>query len=325
MAIFFDQDGSPSLNSSGNGTLPLNLRLDSSLQRAHTDRNHGYVVVYFSFFTVSDGKSTQGSNPPAPNPSVILPAEILDKILERIPAHKSEWQTLIACALVATWWTGPSQRRPFSVSIDGDNHQRWVSGVVHSGSKARLLGHVRLFSHRRSPDIGTKYPMRDLARDSGEYLSALRNIHSLRLHNIRFEHLSEDQFRTCFSAFRETLTHLSLETVTTSIGAFVALVDYFPNIRTLQLCSFVLEPDEGPVPPLSQPFRGKLHVWCFRWDRLEFFDRFAKLDLEYEELVITPFTLFANEMEEFLESALQTSTSTVKFLRLHAEFECKCS
>ena len=110
--------------------------------------------------------------------------------------------------------------------------------------------------------------MHDLARHSGEYLSALRNIHSLRLCNIRLEHIGEDQFRTCFSAFRETLTHLSLEIVTTSIGEFVTLMDYFPNITDLQLCSFELEQDEGPVPPLSRSFRGRLHVSCSKYDPL---------------------------------------------------------
>lgn len=201
-----------------------------------------------------------------------------------------------------------------------------MEGVVHSGSKARFLEHVRSFSHRRGLDTLTEYPMRDLARDSGEYFSALRNIHSLTLGNIRFEHISEEQFRTCFSAFRESLTRLSLETVTTSIGAFVTLVDYFPNIADLQLCSLVLEHDEEPVPPLSRPFRGKLRVSCFQHDRLEFFDRFAKLDLEYEELVVVSLDSFAfstHEMREFLESALQMSTNTVKILRLITEPKCE--
>ena len=165
--------------------------------------------------------------------------------------------------------------------------------------------------------------MRALVRDSGEYFSALRNIHSLTLLNIRVEYISEDQFRTCFLAFRETLTHLSLETITTSIGAFVALVSYFPNITTLQLRSFVLEPDEGPAQSSYRPFRGKLHICCLQDDRLEFFDQFAKLDLEYEELVIASFALFTDEKTKFLVSALQISTSTVKFLRLVNEIECE--
>lgn len=161
--------------------------------------------------------------------------------------------------------------------------------------------------------------MGDLARDSGEYLSALPNLHSLTLNNARVEHIGEAEFHTCFSAFRETLTYLSLEAITTSFGPFVALIDYFPNVTTLRLCSFVLEPDEAPAPPLSRPLRGKVHVTCVRTDRLDFFNRFAELNLEYEELVIDYFVLHNSAKAKFLASALQISRNTVKFLRLTVE------
>jgi len=42
------------------------------------------------------------SRPPAQR-SVILPPEILDKVLEHIPTQGCGWPTLIECALVATW------------------------------------------------------------------------------------------------------------------------------------------------------------------------------------------------------------------------------
>ena len=54
---------------------------------------------------------------------------------------------------------------------------------------------------------------------------------------------------------------------------------------------------------------------------LEFFDRFAELGLEYEELLLD--SPFLSVSTKFLESALQISSSTVKFLRLTAELECK--
>ena len=209
------------------------------------------------------------------------------------------------------------------MSINEDNYQRWLDGVTRSGSKAHLLAHIRSLSHRRGRTIEANYPMRGLAEESGEYFSALRDIHSLTLCNIQVEHISEDQFRTCFSAFRETLTHLSLETVTTSIGAFVTLVDYFPNITTLQLRSLVLEHDKKSTPPLSRPFRGNVRVHCFRGDRMEFFDQFVKLDLEYEELVIASRALFIHEKIEFLDTVLQISVGTIRFLRLVTELDCE--
>ena len=192
-----------------------------------------------------------------------------------------------------------------------------MDGVVLSGPKAHLLGHVRSLRHSRDGDIETKYQMRRLAQDSGKYLSSLHNIYDLTLHNTRVEHISEDAFCACFSAFRGALTSLFLDTCVTSFSAFVTLVDYFPNITTLKLSLFALEPDEGPIPPLSRPLRGKVHVRRAHANRLEFFNRFSKLHLEYEELIIdSPFVFVETE---FLESALQISASTVKFLRVTAE------
>ena len=165
------------------------------------------------------------------------------------------------------------------------------------------------------------YRIQDHAQDSGEYLLVMPNLRSLTLHNTRVEYASEDEFRTCFSAFRETLTYLSLETFATSFSAFVTVVDYFPNITTLQLCSFELEPDKRPVPRLSRPFRGKVHVYA-QDNFSEFLDRFAKLNLDYEKLVInTPFSVFPET--KFVENALQISTGTIKFLKLTAELRCE--
>ena len=251
-----------------------------------------------------------------------LPPEIVDKILKHIPTNRQGRPTLTACALVATWWTGPSQRRLFSsVAIHDDNYQRWVNNVVRSESKGHLLKYVHSLWHCRSWDPRTKHQMRDLARDSGEYLSALRNIRSLTLFNTRVENIGEKGFRICFSAFRETLTHLFLNSFTTSFSALVTLVDYFPNITTLELGSPVLEPEVGQVPSFSRPLRGKMHVHEVRDDHLEFFDQFAKLNMEYEELVIDSFFLFVEA--RLLESVLQISRNTVKFLRLITELECE--
>ena len=265
-----------------------------------------------------DERLSQGSNPPDPNASATFPPEILEEILEHIPADFEGNPTLIACALVATWWTGPSQRRLFSsVLIREDKYRRWMNGVVLSGSKTRLLRYVRSLWHCRGVYVGAKYPMRDLPQDSGKYFSALSNLRTLTLYNIAIGHISEEGFHTCFSAFRETLTYLSLETFATSFSAFVTLVDNFPNLRTLQLRALDLEPDGEPVPSLSRPLRGGFHVYSIEPDCLAFLNQFARLDLEYDELVIGSHFLGAEA--RFLESALQISANTVKSLRLTAE------
>jgi len=183
--------------------------------------------------------------------------------------------------------------------------------VVLSGSKTRLLGYVRSLRIGYDRDISIKF--RSLLQDHGKYLSALHNVHSLAFANTRVEHIPQYQFHTCFSAFRGTLTYLSLEVFATSFSAFVTLVDYFPNIRSLQLRVFMLGPDERPVPSLSRPLRGKLRIHFIQTGPLEFFNHFAKLDLEYEELVIDSFVYVD---PSFLESALKVSTDTVKSLRI---------
>ena len=270
------------------------------------------------FHRKHDERSRQQSNPPVPTkPSLTLPPEMLDEILDHIPMNREGVRTLLACALVATSWAGPSQRRLFSsVDVRRGNYKWWMDGVVYSGSKDHLLKYVRSLQYSR----GLDFRMRDLPWDSGEYLSALHNIHSLKFCDTRIERLDEEGFRICFSAFRETLTCLSLETFATSFNAFVTLVDYFPNLTTLRLRPFVLEPDEGPVPSLSRPLRGKLRVRDGHGDCLKFFNRFAKLDLEFEELVISSGSSMFVEMA-FLNSALKLSANTIKFLRVTTEPE----
>jgi len=192
-----------------------------------------------------------------------------------------------------------------------------MNGVVLSGSKIHLLGYVRSLKQcPRAPN--TRNAMQNLPEDSGEYLSALHNIRSLKLTNIRIEHIGKGGFRICFSAFRETLTNLLLMAFITSFSAFVTLVDYFPNITTLRVGFFLAESDEGPVPPLSRPLRGKICLRDINHGCMEFFNRFAKLDLEYEELVLE---CCLRTTAELLESVLRLGASTVKYLRLIEEVE----
>ena len=272
--------------------------------------------LFLVFHRKPDRRSAQGPNL---NAAVTLPPELVDKILEHIPSTRTGRQALVACALVATWWTGPSQRRLFSsVEIHGGNYEQWMNGVVLSRSKDHLLEHVRSLSHSRG--IGCEVELRDLPSDSGQYLSALHNLHSLTFQSVRVERVTEEKFRTCFSAFRESLTSLSLDYLAVSFGAFVTLVDYFPNITTLQLGLLVLEPDKEPVPSLSRPLRGKLHVGCLQGGFSNFLNKFSKLDLEYEELVID--TASSSVETDLVERVLEIGTSTVKFLRLTTEHQC---
>jgi len=155
--------------------------------------------------------------------------------------------------------------------------------------------------------------MGDLLTDSAKYFSALLNLCSLGLGHIRIERLTIE-LESCLSALRGSLTTLTIRHFVASFSAFVTLVDHFPNLTTLRLVSFQSEPDEGPVPQLSRPLRGKLYIHPTYRSSAGFIGRLAKLDQEYEELVIkrSTFCLVA----WFLPLALRFSPGTVKRLRL---------
>jgi hypothetical protein len=184
-----------------------------------------------------------------------------------------------------------------------------------------LLRHVRLLSLSSGGE--TKFSMQNLARNSGGYLAALHNLCSLTLIDIGIVPIGEEAFHTCFSAFRESLTELSLEHFDTSFSTFVTLVGYFPNISTLQLELSALDPYEGPVPPLSQPLRGEIYIRYTNPNWQEFLSQFSKLNSEYDRIVVD-FSLLVVGAEA-LESALQLDTSGLKCLRLEARLRRECS
>ena len=182
-----------------------------------------------------------------------------------------------------------------------------MDGVALSGSKPHLLEYIRSLQHYLIPGTETSYWMRNL-----------HNIHSLKLGNATIVHISKEEFHTRYSAFRETLLNLNLQSFVTSFSAFVTLVDYFPNLTTLRLGSFTVKPDEEPVPTLSRPLRGRIHLNCTSRNCAEFFDRLAKLDPGYEELELDSESRVETKL---VESVLRLCARTVKYLRLTARFE----
>jgi len=114
---------------------------------------------FLPFLRKSNKQPLQGYNS-QPKASVSLPPETLDNILEHIPTDNEGRPSLIACALVATWWMGPSQRRLFSsVLVDNKDYGRWADGVVLSGSGVHLEYVRALQHHCSSLETGTGYLM----------------------------------------------------------------------------------------------------------------------------------------------------------------------
>ena len=210
---------------------------------------------------------------------------------------------------------GPSQRRLFSsASVHEKNYRRWMNGVALAGSKVHLLGFVRSLQHC----LGMATRFNHGIQDHEEYFSALCNLHSLSLYGVGIEAIGKEGPHAYFSASRETLTYLSLGDFFAPFCVFVTLVDYFPNIRNLQLCSFGLDPNARPIPTLSRPLRGKFKVYS-TGACSSFLDRFARLDLQYEEVVLHSPSRFIEG--KYLERALQISATTARVLRLTVELQ----
>ena len=86
---------------------------------------------------------------------------------------------------------------------------------------------------------------------------------------------------------QQILSPLILVAVSLPWRSFIALVDYFPNLRNLELLSLSFEDGNINSPPLSRPLRGKLHFYLSEEEYLIALSNwFAGLEVEYEELVV---------------------------------------
>ena len=86
---------------------------------------------------------------------------------------------------------------------------------------------------------------------------------------------------------QQVLSSLIFAAVSLPWRSFIALIDYFPNLRNLEFTSLSFDDDNTNSTPLSRPLHGKL---CFFLSEekslIAFSNWFAGLEVEYEELVI---------------------------------------
>ena len=85
----------------------------------------------------------------------------------------------------------------------------------------------------------------------------------------------------------QSLSSLALSVVSLQWRSFIAIIDYFPNPRNLELQCLSFEDENRNLPPLSRPLRGTLSFYPSEEKSLAaFFDWFTRLEVEYEELVV---------------------------------------
>ena len=222
-----------------------------------------------------------------PSHLMSFPQELVDEILSYLSSDdKQDQQSLRNCSLVAKSWINPSRRHLFkTILIRERDRQSWLDRI--SPSNIELLRHVRSFCFYGS-DLWDRDPPSKFTdiEDLYVYFPSFRRLHTIDLCEA---HISSDfpEQVEMFSPYQQVLSSLILAAVSLPWRSFVALIDYFPNLRNLELQSLSFEDDNVNTPPLSRPLRGKLCFYLSEEEYLVSFSNwFTGLEVEYEELVI---------------------------------------
>ena len=215
-----------------------------------------------------------------------FPQELVDEILSHLPSHDEQDQrSLRNCSLVAKSWINPSRRRLFeTVLIRKRDRQSWLDKI--SPSNTELLRHVRSFclagSDPWEQDPSSKCDIEDLY----VYFPSFRRLHTIDLCEIHISSNFPERIGM-FSPCQQVLSSLILAAVSLPWRSFIALIDYFPNLRSLELSCLSFEDNNITPPPLSRPLRGSLWFYLSEEEHLIVLSNwFIGLELEYEELVI---------------------------------------
>ena len=244
---------------------------------------------------------------------MLLPQELIDEIFSYLPP--SDPQTIRNLSLVAKSWVHCSQKRLFhTVSISQSTYNSWVDSI--SPANLELLHHVRSLTYTIDPTAWVPgYRIDSL----GDYLPSFRNLESLVLSSMDLPPAITQQVEN-FSAFRHTLSSLSLWSCYVSSGALITLVNYFPNLTDLQLRAPKHKTDYMPFPPLSRPLRGRLSVQTFRRHDLPVLDRLSDLPPDLDELVVGGAAI---DMSISYDYTVATYAGSVQRLRLLHGFRRK--
>ena len=187
-----------------------------------------------------------------------LPQELVDKILGCLPLDdKQDQQSLRNCSLVAKSWINPSQRRLFeTVVITEVNRQSWLKNI--SPTNVELLQHIRSLS------IGSSETRRLISSpeytdldDLYDYFSTFHRLHTIKLFQ---SHISPDisEQMEIFFPCQQSLSSLTFDTAWLQWRSFITIIDYFPNLRNLELRDINFGVSDRSPPPLSRPLCGRL-------------------------------------------------------------------
>ena len=176
-----------------------------------------------------------------------LPQELLDQVFSFIRWGGARYDRQ-SFSLVSRSWLECSRRRYFShITIDTRNYERFLDAV--SPTNTALLAHV----HSLTCFVQAISRYRDV-RALEDYLPSLSQLQRLTFCNMTI-------IPGClglFSAFRHTLSSLTLKEDSIAWNTFVSLVGYFPNLRNLEISNCSVDDQPAPHPP--RPLYGRLSL-----------------------------------------------------------------
>ena len=215
-----------------------------------------------------------------------LPYELLGEIFGYLPSsHKWDQQSLRNCSLVAKSWTNPSRRHLFkTIKIRETTLQSWLDTI--SPANDQFLQHVHSLSYFTST----------IARQDGQWPAHridvlqdyLPSFHRLQHLSLSFLNIPSNISRQVemFSAFRHTLSRLSLRRCSVTISALVTLINCFSNLDRLDLSRLLHEVDGEPPSSLSRPLIRELYISEFHEDGLGILNQLSELGLVFDELIV---------------------------------------
>ena len=219
-----------------------------------------------------------------PYSEMTLPLELVDEVLDYLPPDN---ESLRNCSLVAKSWLRPSRQRLFeNLFIQDAECQSWLDNIPPTNIE--LLQHVRSFCFASSDPWGRDSPPHEYIDINNLYVyfPSFHRLHTISLSNAR---ISPDipERMDMFSPCQHVLSSLILADVSLPWRSFIALIDYFPNLRNLGLSYISFEDDNRDSPPLSRPLHGKLCFYMSQVAAIAAFSGWLSTGprVEYDELV----------------------------------------
>ena len=246
-----------------------------------------------------------------------FPQELLDKIFSHLPNRDVE--TLRACSLVETSWVYPAQTLLFSsVVLNTSTYLSWEEKI--SPNNTELLGHVRSFHYWAPSPDPPRLPSPSHIDGPIRYLLSFRQLRTLTLSSMRIEPTFSQQVNI-FSAFQHTLSSLSIWAISLPWSAFIALIDYFPNLRNLEICNLHYHKDDRQSTTLSRPLLGGLSIIHFTTEALAAFsDQLPRMQVAYDELTIFD-NRFLPSATEYYQLIINSCGKSLLHLNIHPS-EC---